>query len=73
MQNTSQSDAQPVAMTVLQFAKWAGVSRSHVYVLISNGRLKAVKSLGRTLILRSEAERWLNSLPAADVTVSEAA
>ena len=50
-------------MTILEFADWAGLSRSRVYVMLGTGELRGVK-IGRSAkIRRDEAERWLNSLP----------
>lgn len=39
-----------------------GIGRSTIYREISEGRLRAVKARGRTLILRSSQQEWLNNL-----------
>lgn len=38
------------------------ISRSSLYNMIRDGRVKAVKIAGRTLILRSEIERLLSEV-----------
>jgi len=38
------------------------ISRSSIYNMIRDGRLKSVKIAGRTLILRSEIERLLSEV-----------
>lgn len=40
-----------------------GISRSSAYVEIAQGRLRAVKARGRTLVTRVDQLEWLNSLP----------
>jgi excisionase family DNA binding protein len=44
-----------------------GISRSTAYILIAQGSLRAVKAGGRTLVLRSDQEAFVNSLPAVPV------
>lgn len=51
--------------SVNDFCEWAGVGRTAVYAELKAGRLIARKFGRRTIIPRSEAERWLDSLPAA--------
>ena len=51
------------AMTVAEFTKWAGVSRQTFYRLVKDGSINPRKVGTRTLILKSEAEKWLAGLP----------
>jgi hypothetical protein len=51
------------AFSVDDFCRWAGVGRTAAYAEMSAGKLEARKLGRRTIILRSEAERWLASLP----------
>lgn len=53
------------AFSVSEFCLWAGVGRTTVYGEIAAGRLNARKLGRRTIILRSDAERWLADLPLA--------
>jgi excisionase family DNA binding protein len=53
------------AFTIAGFCDWASISRSKVYDEISAGRIRIRKVGARTLILRADAEEWLNSLPEA--------
>jgi hypothetical protein len=59
-----QVDAAPAAFAVREFCAWANISRSSFYKEVQLGRIKPVKAGCKTLILRTEAERWLSSLPA---------
>lgn len=52
------------AFSVVDFCRWAGIGRTAAYAEMSAGKLAARKLGRRTIILRSEAERWLASLPA---------
>jgi excisionase family DNA binding protein len=52
------------AYSIKEFCEWASVSRTTVYREMVDGRLKSRKVRGRTLILKSDAETWLHSLPA---------
>lgn len=54
----------PAAMSVVEFARWAGIGRTTAFNEIRFGRLKAVKVNRRTLVTSAEAVRWLNALPA---------
>ncbi len=51
------------AFSVDDFCRWAGVGRTAAYAEMSAGKLAAKKLGRRTIILRTEAERWLASLP----------
>lgn len=53
------------AFTLDDFMAFARIGRTKTYQEISEGRLK-IRKLGRkTLILRTDAEAWLNALPEA--------
>jgi len=53
------------AFTLNEFLKWASIGRTKAYQEIEAGRLK-IRKLGRkTLILRKDAEAWLDSLPSS--------
>ena len=61
----------PGAMTIAKFCAAYNVGRTKFYQELNTGRITARKLGTRTLIERSEAERWLRSLPTIDT--SEAA
>lgn len=53
------------AFTLIEFLTWARIGRTKAYEEIDAGRLK-IRKLGRkTLILRTDAEAWLENLPSA--------
>ena len=53
------------ALTLNEFLAWARIGRTKAYEEIDAGRLK-IRKLGRkTLILRTDAEAWLEALPEA--------
>jgi hypothetical protein len=51
------------AMTVSEFCRWASIGRTKLYAEIKAGRIKPRKIGAKTVILRSEGEAWLSSLP----------
>lgn len=51
------------AFSVDDFCRWAGIGRTAAYAEMSAGQLAARKLGRRTIIFRTEAERWLASLP----------
>lgn len=61
MTNTTQTGA----FTIPDFMKWSRLGRTKTYQLISDRKLRSVKVGRKTLILRADAEAWLNSLPEA--------
>jgi len=67
---TPMNDPGPNAMTIAQFCAWAGIARSTVYKEIANGRLKARKIGGKTIIAREDANAWFQALPALQSRVS---
>ena len=53
----------PLAYSIRQVVQLTGISRSKIYELIRDGHLRAVKSGHRTLVLHSDLETYLASLP----------
>ena len=51
------------AFTVNEFLEWARISRSTFYKEVAAGKIEIRKVGGRSLVLRANAENWLNSLP----------
>jgi len=51
------------AFTVDEFLSWARIGRTKLYQEIKEGRITPRKLGRKTLILRSDAEAWLNNLP----------
>ena len=51
------------ALTIAEFCVEHRVGRTFTYAEIKAGRLSARKAGAKTLILKSEAARWSNSLP----------
>lgn len=56
------------AMSVEEFCRWACIGRTKVYAEAKSGRLILRKIGTKTVILRSDAEGWLRSLPTASAT-----
>jgi len=48
--------------SINDFCQWASIGRTAAYAELKAGRLSARKFGRRTLIAKSEAERWLGSL-----------
>lgn len=57
-----------VAITIQDFCQNYGVGRTFVFNEIKAGRLPIKKAGQRTLILRSDADAWLSSLPGRNKT-----
>ncbi len=51
------------AMSVNDFAIWAGIGRTTAWKEIREGHLRAVKVSARTIIRFADAESWLASRP----------
>lgn len=51
------------AMSVNDFAIWAGIGRTTAWKEIRDGQLRAVKVSARTIIRFADAESWLASRP----------
>lgn len=50
-----------ISRTLAETSKLTGLSRSSLYKAISEGRLRAVKCGGRTLILTVDLQAWMDS------------
>ena len=59
-----------LAYSIERLAKESNISRSMIYEEITAGRLIARKVGRRTVVRRSDALRWLRSLPSLDPTES---
>lgn len=57
------------AFDVNGFCAWAGIGRTTFYKEVNEGRLSIRKLGKKTVVVRTEAERWLNALPPADPTL----
>lgn len=53
------------AMTVPEFCHWASIGKTKLYGEVKAGRIVLRKIGAKTVILRSDAEAWLHSLPTA--------
>lgn len=51
------------AMSVADFALWAGIGRTTAWKEIRDGHLRAVKVSARTIIRFADAESWLATRP----------
>jgi excisionase family DNA binding protein len=51
------------AMSVPEWAKFAGIGKSTAWMLVKEGALRAVRIGGRTLILTEDSEAFMKSLP----------
>lgn len=56
-----------IAFSINETARRIGSSRSSVYRLIGEGRLKAHKLMGRTIIYAADIDDLMASLPAAAI------
>lgn len=56
-----------VALTIPEFCTCYGVGRSFTYDEINAGRLKVRKAGKKTLVLKADADNWLNALPEKEV------
>lgn len=50
-------------MSVSEFCHWASMGRTKMYAEVNAGRITPRKIGTKTVILRSDAEAWLLSLP----------
>ena len=55
------------AMSVNDFALWAGIGRTTAWKEIRDGHLRAVKVSARTVIRFADAESWLATRPSLAV------
>jgi excisionase family DNA binding protein len=60
-----------LAYSVEEIAQATGTCRDGLYAAIRDGRLRAKKYGARTLILRADAEAFLQSLPDLDLPPEE--
>lgn len=56
------------ARPILEFAEWAGISRTRAFAEVKAGRLKAVKCGRATLVTQEAGEEFLRSLPLRKVS-----
>ncbi len=64
MPSLDTDDVAPIgALTISSFCRTYNVGRTFAYSEISKGRLEARKAGSRTIILKTEAERWAACLP----------
>jgi hypothetical protein len=55
-----------LALSVQDVVVLSGLGRTLVFAAIKNGHLVARKCGRRTIVLRPDLHRWLNSLPRSD-------
>jgi excisionase family DNA binding protein len=60
----------PLAFSVAEACVISGVGRTNFYQALKDGEVTARKRGKRTLVLASELQRWLNSLPQLEVKTS---
>lgn len=53
------------AMSVADFARWAGIGRTSAWNEIKKKELRAIKVSSRTLVTAADASAWLKSRPDA--------
>ena len=64
----SQQQEQPKgAMSVNDFALWAGIGRTTAWKEIREGHLRALKVSARTIIRFVDAETWLATRPQLEI------
>lgn len=63
----------PIAVPIAEAVTFSGMSRSAVYRELASGKLRAVKSGSRTLVLVESIRDYLASLPAATFRSAKAA
>jgi excisionase family DNA binding protein len=56
-------EVERIAYSVVEAAQIAGIGRTGLYQLISDGRIPAVKIGKRTLVRRSDLEAFMAALP----------
>jgi excisionase family DNA binding protein len=55
---------EPIAHTIPEAVKLSGHSRTRIYNLLAEGKLRAVRSGKRTLVLHDSLKAYVASLPA---------
>jgi len=63
--STDQLAATGGAMSVDEFCRWACIGKTKTYSEAKAGRLQLRKIGSKTVVLRTDAEQWLRSLPTA--------
>jgi hypothetical protein len=63
----SKVELQPILCSIPQAATMIGRGMTAIYGLIGDGKIRAVKSNGRTLIFVDSLREYANSLPKAAV------
>jgi excisionase family DNA binding protein len=63
-------DTAKQAFAVREFCARYGICRQTFYDEVKRGRIKAKKLGKKTVILRSDAEKWAASLPALNLAVT---
>jgi excisionase family DNA binding protein len=53
-----------IVYTIAEACARAGIRRTSLYKAIGTGKLRAIKSGGRTLVLADDLRRWLVEMPA---------
>lgn len=53
------------ALSINQFCEWASIKRTKYYEIVAAKEITPRKIGGKPVILMSDAETWLNSLPVA--------
>jgi excisionase family DNA binding protein len=61
--NTPTTELQREGLSIMEVCCVTGIGRTKIYEAISNGRLKARKFGKRTLVLRTDLQVFLASLP----------
>jgi excisionase family DNA binding protein len=56
----------PLAVSINEACKLAGIGRSSIYQAIRRGELPIRKSGRRSLILTADLQRWLSELPTSE-------
>jgi excisionase family DNA binding protein len=60
-------EVNPILVSVPQASQMLGRGVSTIYDLIGGGKIRAVKSDGRTLVVVASLHEYANSLPAAQI------
>jgi excisionase family DNA binding protein len=60
-------EVNPILVSIPQASQMLGRGASTIYDLIGAGKIRAVKSDGRTLVIVQSLHEYANSLPAAKV------
>jgi excisionase family DNA binding protein len=59
-------DIVPIAVSINEACKWAGIGRSSIYQAIRRGELPIRKSGRRSLVLMADLQRWISELPTSE-------